>query len=128
MRLALMLLLLIAGCVPARSYESANELLSDCERFLGAVRLRGNQFSIQNDDPTAYACWGYIRAFQELSATVIEGDTFAIIHACPPAEGTTLQMVRVLVAYAQKHSERLHEKAAWMAISAFTSAFPCPKR
>src|SRR5258708_3585054 len=122
MRLALIsLLLLIAGCVPARCYESANELLSDCERFLRAVGLAGHSFSIQNDDPQSWACWGYIRAFQGLSATVFEGEKLSITHACPPEEGTMDQMVRVFVVFARKHPESLHKRAAAVALDAFRS-------
>jgi hypothetical protein len=127
MRVAVILLLLIAGCVPARAFESANELLSACERFLGGVRLHGDQFSIQNNDTSAYQCWGYIMAFQELSAIVDEGAKDTITRACPPPVSTGIQMVRVFVSYAQKHPEMLHERAGIMVLDAFRTAFPCPK-
>jgi hypothetical protein len=127
MRLALMLLLLVAGCVPASAFGSANELLSSCERFLGAVRLQGDQFSIQNNDPNAHQCWSYIQAFQELSAIVDEGAKVTITQACPPAASTGVRMVRVFVSYAQKHPENLHERAGLMVLNAFRTAFPCPK-
>jgi Rap1a immunity proteins len=128
MRLALMLLLLIAGCGPASAFENANELLSSCERFLGAVRLQGNLFSIQGNDPNAYECWGYIQAFQDLSALIDEGAKATVIRACPPATSSGIQLVRVFVSFAQKHPEHLHEKAGSMALDAFRTAFPCPRR
>lgn len=129
MRITLMSLLLIAcSCCPASSFESANDLLSGCERFLGAVRLQGSQFSLQTDDPTAHQCWGYVQAFQELSAITEEGPKSTITRACPPAASTGVQLVRVFVSYAQKNPERLHARAGLMVLDAFRAAFPCPKR
>jgi hypothetical protein len=128
MRLALVLLLLLAGCVPAASFENANELLSGCELFLGSVRMQGTGFAIQTNDTNAHQCWGYIQAVQALSAVVNEGDKFPITHACLPPTSTGLQLVRVFVSYAQRHPENLHERAGSMALDAFRAAFPCPKR
>lgn len=128
MRIAPTLLLLIAGCSPASSFESANELLGGCERFLGAVRLQGNQFSLQTNDTNAHQCWGFIKAFQELSALVDEGAKVNFIRACPPATSTGTQLVRVFVSYAQQHPEDLHKRASMMVLDAFRTAFPCPNR
>lgn len=129
MRIALVsLLLLITACIPAKSFENANQLLSSCELFLGSVRAQGNGFAIQTNDPGALQCWGYIQAAQELSAIVDEGAKHPLTRACPPAESTGLQLVRVFVSYAQRHPEHLHERAGLLVIEAFRAAFPCSTR
>lgn len=128
MRIVLVSLLLIAGCIPAMSFENANQLLSSCELFLGSVRMQGNGFAIQTNDTNAHQCWGYIQAVQELSALVDDGARVPLTGACPPAETTGLQLVRVFVSFAQQHPEHLHERAAVMAIQSFKTAFPCSRR
>jgi hypothetical protein len=128
MRIALLSLLLLAvGCEPSGAHESANELLSSCESFLSGLRQQGNEFAIRNDNPNAHECWGYIRAFQDMSA-MVDDEGLTVTRACPPAESTGIQMVRVFVSYAQKHTPDLHQPAGWMALYAFRAAFPCPKR
>jgi hypothetical protein len=127
MRIALLLLLLALGCEPSNAFENANELLGSCESFLSGLRQRGNEFAIRNDDPNAHECWGYIRAFQDLSA-IGDDASSTIIHACPPAESTGIQLVRVFVAYAHRHTQDLHQSAGLMTLYALRAAFPCPKR
>jgi hypothetical protein len=128
MRIALLSLLLLAvGCEPSNAAGSANELLGRCESFLSGLRQRGDEFTIRNDDPNAHECWGYIRAFQDMSSMVDDAGS-TITRACPPAESTGIQLVRVFVSYAQKHTADLHQPAGWMALYAFRAAFPCPKR
>ena len=129
MRIALMFLLSLALCGPAASsVDSANELLSACEGLLSSSRLEGTNISIPTADYMANQCWGYIRAFQDLSYIEVAGDKSTVTHACPAEGSSELQWVRVFVAYAQKHPERLHESGASMAFDAFRSAFRCPKQ
>lgn len=45
---------------------------------------------------------------------------------CLPKTSTLIQLVRVVVAYGQKHPEKLNEpNAAWFVINALAEAFPC---
>lgn len=118
------LLFILSSSLPARSLESANELLGGCEGFLRAYRPAGAGFRLEAPNGAVYECWGYINAFQQLSALVDDGHK-PLTGACVPPEGTAVQILRVVVAYLQRHPERLHERAGLVALSAMREAFPC---
>jgi Rap1a immunity proteins len=116
---------------PAHSLESADELLSSCERFLQVARITEASVTITGDDVQAHQCWAYLNAFQQLSAirNASEMPTKrTITRACPPEESELVQLIRVFVAYAQKHPEDLHQRAAYVTLDALRAAFPCPTR
>ncbi len=119
------LIILCSSSLSAQSMESANELLGSCESFLRAYRPAGEGFQLQAPTAAMYECWGYINAVQQLSALIDEGRTTPITGACVPPEGTAVQIVRVVVAYLQKHPERLHERAGAVTLDAMRHAFPC---
>jgi len=121
------LVLLCSTSLPARSMESANELLSSCESFLRAYRPTGGSgFRLEAATASMYGCWGFITALQQLSAVwADEGQTTTVTGACPPPETTTVQLLRVVVAYMQRHPENLHLQAASVSIYALKQAFPC---
>jgi Rap1a immunity proteins len=129
MRITLILLLIVVGCRPASSsINNANELLSACESLVRSARPNGSNIEIPTSDDVANQCWGYVRAFQELSTITMVGQPTAIISACAPAEADELQWVRAFIAYAQRHPERLNEPAAFLAIDAFHTVFRCRAR
>jgi Rap1a immunity proteins len=115
---------LCSSSFSAHSMESANELLSSCETFLRAYSPAGTGFRLRGDNPASYECWGYINAIQQLSAILDDGGN-TVTGACPEPETTAVQIVRVVVAYAQKHPERLHLRAGVVALAAMRGAFPC---
>ncbi|WP_374207864.1 Rap1a/Tai family immunity protein [Bradyrhizobium sp. 190] len=117
----------LSFAAPAHSLESANELLSSCERFLAIARIDGNRVSMTRNEPPAFECWGYLGAFQELSAIRHDGEKIPITRACLPAESSLVQLIRVFVSYAQKHPEDLHQRAGLVALEALQAAFPCRK-
>jgi hypothetical protein len=47
------------------------------------------------------------------------------LHACPPEHGTTSDVLRVFVAYAWAHPEKLNLPAAAVAFNAMANAYPC---
>jgi hypothetical protein len=129
MRIALILLLVIAGCRPAASsIDNANELLSACEGLVRSARPNGPNIDIPISDYMANQCWGYVHAFQELSKITMVGQPTAIVVACAPAGADELQWVRAYISYAQRHPERLNEPAATLALDAFHTVFRCPAR
>ncbi|MGJ5048116.1 Rap1a/Tai family immunity protein [Bradyrhizobium oligotrophicum] len=120
------LMLLILTVLPARCMESASELLTSCESFLGAYRANGKYFQLQGATGSMWECWGFINALQQLSS--LSGDPelrTTMTGACPPAQVTAVQLMRVIVLYLQKHPESLHQKAAAVSIYALQQAFPC---
>src|SRR5438105_199307 len=88
--------------LPARSMD-ANALLGSCESFLRAYRPAGEGFQLQGATGPMHECWGFINALQQLSAVVDEGRTTPITGACPPPAASAVQLLRVVVAYLQKH-------------------------
>lgn len=118
---------LLSFAAPAHSLESANELLSTCERFLAVAKIDGDRVSLTRNEPPAFECWGYLGAFQQLSAIRYDGEKLSVTRACLPAESSLVQLIRVFVSYAQKHPEELHKRASLVALDAFQAAFPCRK-
>jgi hypothetical protein len=45
---------------------------------------------------------------------------------CPPPSSTNAQQQRVVVLYAEKHPERLHENFKRLVVDALREAWPCP--
>jgi len=127
MRLILAVLAVLCSSVfSAHSMESANELLSSCEDFLRAYRPSGVGFTLQPQSGSAYECWGYINAIQQLSALTDHGRT--LTGACPAPATSALQIIEVVVAYLQKHPEELQERAGVEAVYALRQAFPCMRQ
>jgi Rap1a immunity proteins len=127
MRLILAILaMLCSSTFSAHSnVESANELLSSCEDFLGAYHPSGLGFTLRPESGPVYECWGYINAISQLSALTDHGRT--LTGACPAPATSALQIIEVVVAYLQKHPEALHERAGVEAVYALQQAFPCEK-
>jgi len=114
--------LLLASSLSALAQQTANELLNDCEVLERGLKISGDRVSIPRD-AQAYVCWGFIAAVQQFS--VIAEGKHRILHACPPAETTLVQLIRVFTNYAQNHPQELHEPAASIAVRALRHAFPC---
>jgi hypothetical protein len=118
------------GVIPHRAVAddalvSGEGLLEACQELVGtmqaagpdAVRLHGDQ---------AHICWGFIGAMQSVSTlTATASSSRPMLGACLPPDGTTAQLVRVFVNFANSHPELLHEKPGLVALWAFRASFPC---
>jgi hypothetical protein len=69
----------------------------------------------------AGSCEGMIE-----TAMVFSPNMPADVRACPPAQGSILESVRVLLRYLDKNPDRLNEAGITVAIEAFRDAWPCP--
>jgi hypothetical protein len=102
------------------------DLQTNCEKALTGLRLTGNMFQLPVTGGTAYQCFGFIAAIQQLSTVVMQGEGHSLTYLCLPKDSTLVQLVRVVVAYGQKHPEKLNEhNAAYFVITALAEAFPC---
>jgi hypothetical protein len=101
------------------------DLQTNCERGLAGIKLSGGTFQLPVAGGGAYQCFGFIAAIQQLSTVYVEGHS--LINLCLPERSNLFQLVRVVVAYGQKHPEKLSEgNAAVFVINALADAFPCP--
>ena len=88
------------------------------------VGNNGFQLPVAGGD--AYQCFGFINAIQQLSSVHLQDEGHTMTTLCLPKTSTLIQLVRVAVAYGQKHPEKLNEpNAAWFVINALAEAFPC---
>jgi Rap1a immunity proteins len=106
--------------------ESARELVGYCEAAEKGVTGSGHEVEIPAT-PEALQCWGYMEAFQDLSALVDQSGT-RLLGVCPPEQGTLLDLVHSFVAYARTHRADLPDKSAVAVIKALQQAYPCPAR
>jgi hypothetical protein len=58
-------------------------------------------------------------------AVYLDANRMPLLRACVPAEGTRVQMIKVFLAYADRHPEKLHQDFADVAIDSLGDAFPC---
>ena len=106
--------------------ENARELVAYCEAAEQGVTGSGHEVEIPATRE-AVQCWGYMEAFQDLSALVDQNGT-RLLGACPPEQGTLLDLVHSFVAYARAHRADLPDKSAVAVIKALQQAYPCPPR
>jgi hypothetical protein len=92
------------------------DLQTNCEKALTGLRLTGNMFQLPVTGGTAYQCFGFIAAIQQLSTVVMQGEGHSLTYLCLPKDSTLVQ----------KHPEKLNEhNAAYFVITALAEAFPC---
>jgi hypothetical protein len=60
-----------------------------------------------------------------IATTVVSFGNRLAVKSCVPDAVTIAQSVRVLVAFMDKHPERLHEQTVNLAMYAFAEAWPC---
>jgi len=106
--------------------ESARELASYCEAAEKGVTGNGREVEIPATKE-ALVCWGYMEAFQDLSALADPGGA-RLLGACLPEQGTLLDLVHSFVAYARAHRADLPDNTAVAVIKALQQTYPCPAR
>jgi len=127
-RLALVVAVFLIVLFPRHlaAIESARELVAYCEDAEKGVTGTGHEVEIPATRE-AVQCWGYMEAFQDLSALVDQNGT-RLLGACPPEQGTLLDLVHSFVAYARAHRADLPDKSAVAVIKALQQTYPCPLR
>jgi hypothetical protein len=106
--------------------ENARELVGYCEAAEKGATGTGHEVEIPATRE-ALQCWGYMEAFQDLTALVDQNGT-RLLGVCPPEQGTLLDLVHSLVTYARAHRADLPDKSAVAVIKALQQAYPCSPR
>lgn len=103
--------------------QSGKELLHACEMLQRGIHVEaGTAFLPPGAD--ARQCWGFMEAVREYASLADQAGK-PLLHACPTADVTTSAILRLFVAYAQAHPEKLSLPAAAVAYNAMADAFPC---
>jgi hypothetical protein len=103
--------------------QSAGEMLNACEILERGMHIEGESVFIPAA-PDVNQCWGFMKAVQQY-ASLADQDGKTLLGACPDQDTKSTQIVRVFVAYAHQHPEKLSLKAAAVAYNAMADAFPC---
>jgi hypothetical protein len=111
---------------PLAAVENSRELVSYCEAAEKGVSGSGREVEIPATKE-ALLCWGYMEAFQDLAALADQNGA-RLLGACPPEQGTLLELVHSFVAYARAHRADLPDNSAVAVIKALQQAYPCPPR
>jgi hypothetical protein len=109
---------------PARAFETARELATQC-KSVDASALRSERNAYIPGTNAALQCWGYMQAMQDLSV-LVDDDGKRIMGACPNEKTSLLQMTHAFVGYAERHSSDLNNDAALIVAQALKETFPCP--
>jgi Rap1a immunity proteins len=91
---------------------------ADAQKYCRAL-VEGS-FSDSDEARSAGACEGMIE-----TATIFSPNLPAELRACPPAQGSTLASVKVLLQYLDRNPDRLSEAGITLAIEALRDAWPC---
>jgi len=117
-------LALVISSLPrgARAID-ARELIDSCEAVSKGSTGKGEHIRIPYTK-AALLCWGYVQAVQDFSM-LADASGNRLLGACPPADTTTLAMVKALLRYARAHPGSLPDNTAILMIGALQDAFPC---
>jgi hypothetical protein len=103
---------------------TGQELLQQCEALVRGAVVAGDSVTLPKGQNAA-ACWFYMGAIQDLTATVeVEGGP-SVIGSCVPAATTRMEIVRAFVKYARTHRDDLKLRASATVIPALSVAYAC---
>jgi CTP synthase (UTP-ammonia lyase) len=127
-KLSIILLLgMLFLCIPVAHSESAEEMVSNC-KWIAEAKVSDDQIEIPTDFHSG-VCWGAFGTIQKAISVVPysfpkEGP---LLGVCAPENSTRSQLIRIFIAYTERHPEKLHKDYFFIAIAALKEAFPCPK-
>ncbi|MGA3081415.1 MAG: Rap1a/Tai family immunity protein [Terracidiphilus sp.] len=107
--------------------QSAEEMVSNC-KWISESKVSADQIEIPTDFHSG-VCWGAFGTLQT-AITVVpysfpkEGP---LLGVCAPEKSTESQLIRIFIAYTERHPEQLHKDYFFVAIAALKEVFPCPK-
>jgi hypothetical protein len=124
-------LLLVIGFVCAAPFafsQSAEEMASNCKGIVDA-KIVNDQIAVPSDFQSG-VCWGAFGTIQTIVTIVPRSfpQNGPLFEVCLPHEGTRSQLIRIFMAYTERHPERLHEDYFFIATTALKQAFPCGKQ
>lgn len=114
----------VLAFVPPARAVTGRELLRQCEALVRGAVVSGESVMLPKGEGAA-ACWFYMAAVQDLTATVEEEGGPSVIGSCVPPSATRMEIVRAFVRYARKHRKELPLRATAVVIPALSSAYPC---
>jgi hypothetical protein len=115
-----------AASVSPTQAVTGQELLRQCETLERGATVSGETIRLPKSQDAA-ACWFYMGAVQDVSATVEEEGGPSLIGSCAPSETTRMELVRAFTKYARAHRADLDLRATALIIPALSKAFPCPR-
>jgi len=124
---------LLSAAPALADMKRADELLSECEqleRTWATYPIQGQNVPIVGE--AAAQCWGFVRAFFDLSYMYISdangGATKLLIEACPPKNLSLVQYVRMFLQKAHSSPAQLHSPAIWMLWDMLRNSYPCRRQ
>jgi hypothetical protein len=112
------------GVAAQGGQESALEMESWCRPFLSAAVLPDGSITFASERGQADECWGAFAAIQQLSDFLDSGGK-PVLAFCPPPAVTRLELIKVYMAYSQRHPAAGHLHFTQVALAALQEAFPC---
>src|SRR5205807_7301045 len=108
------LALSVIGKASATVVDKGIDLQRSCEILVQ------DSFRDQGEARSAGSCEGMIE-----TAMLFSPNLPADVRACPPAQGSILESVKVLLRYLDNNPDRLNEPGITLAIEAFRNDWPC---
>jgi hypothetical protein len=118
----LVLLFLIAAC-PLALAESAEEMLSACEKITES-KVKDGKVSLPQDFDSG-RCWGAFGVLQGLSALQTTDGNRPFFHVCAPENSSRTQYVAIFVEYVKRNPRRFNDEFWVVALDALRAAFQC---
>lgn len=111
---------------------STMEMMGLCKPLVDAVPLPNGKVEVITTFESGI-CWGAFITLQGLSADRLHQNGInerlnqneSVLGACPPAESTLIQMVRIFDAYARQHPEVQHQRFELTALASLRAVYPC---
>lgn len=119
----------LAACASVVSPAGAvtgEQLLRQCEALERGAVASGDRVRLPKSQDAA-ACWFYMGAIQDASATVERDGGPSLLGSCVGQDVTRLELVRTFTRYARAHPEDLGLRATAVLIPALSQKFPCPE-
>ena len=119
---AVIVALLLLGFGTPGKATSANAILQSCEAVLRDVKSTDDgKFSVPRE---ALHCWHYFEAFTDL-AYLLRDSGVSYLGICAPELTQIPQFVRIFVEHVKRNPQQLQLRAAGIAVTVLSTAFPC---
>lgn len=113
---------LFANAQVSGQVESAEQMVSDCKPLANA-KITGDEVAVPSDLRSGI-CFGAFLAFYR-AIWYVDGSGKPLFGVCAPHHISTTQLIKVFIAYTERHHERLQDDFFRIALNASREAFPC---
>jgi hypothetical protein len=103
--------------------EPALEMVSRCSESFASPQLEGQYVTVKHTEATGW-CWGAFEVLQKIIVFTDDGK-MPLLHVCAPTTSTRVQLIKIFLAYANQHPEKLHQEFTRVAVNSLKAAFPC---